>query len=377
MNEQNNDLRQTPFFALHKGLGARLVPFAGYLMPLQFEGIMAEHLWTRAHAGLFDVSHMGQVIIQGPDWDALAGALEKLMPCDVLGLKPGRQRYSQLLNDQGGILDDLIVARLPRDENDLETAFLVVNGACKHADFAHLKAHLPSSLSLTMDERKALLALQGPKARAVLTKLIPECQKMGFMTLQTFAYKGHDVLVSCSGYTGEDGFELSCDAQAGVMLAEELLQSEDVKPIGLGARDSLRLEASMCLYGHDMNEEVSPIEAGLLWSIPKRRRQNGGFKGASIVQQQIKNGAELSRVGLMIDSRQPAREGALVQRQGKTIGKVTSGGFSPTLKKPIAMALIHCDNSALDQPLQILIRDKVIDAQIVPMPFVPHRMNRL
>jgi aminomethyltransferase len=375
MSEQSGLLKKTPLYDVHEAMGGRLVPFAGYALPVQFEGIMAEHLWTRKHAGLFDVSHMGQFVFRAADWQTLATELEKLMPCDLLGLKPGRQRYTQILNDKGGILDDLIVGRLPDNEGEAR-AFMVVNGACKNQDFLHFQNNLPEFIHLSHKDNKVLLALQGPEARQVLSGLIPACETMSFMSLKELSFKGRDVLVSCSGYTGEDGFELSCDPETGLMLANSLLALDQVRSIGLGARDSLRLEAGLCLYGHDMDETVSPVEAGLVWSIPKRRRSEGGFRGDEVVLKQIVQGAHRIRIGLQMLGRQPAREGAEIVIDGQTVGRITSGGFSPSLQTPIAMGLMDSDKSSLDQAVQILIRGKAIEAKLVSMPFVPHSMRR-
>jgi len=345
-----------PLDALHRHLGGRMVPFAGYAMPIQFEGIIAEHLWTRAHAGLFDVSHMGQVLVPL----AQDAALEALLPGDITGLATCALRYSLLLNDAGGILDDLMVTRRGDD------LYLVVNGAVKAADIAHLRAH-----GITCDYRDdwALLALQGPEAVAVMERLVPGVSELRFMSSGGFDWQGVPLWISRSGYTGEDGVEISVPVAAVEALAEALLAHPEVKPIGLGARDSLRLEAGLPLYGHDLDPGTNPIEAGLAFAISKRRKVEGGFPGAGIILDQLLNGAARKRVGLAVDGKLPAREGAPVFAGDRTVGTVTSGGFAPSLGAPITMAYVASDVAADDTPLEIEVRGKRLMARVVPMPF--------
>ncbi|MCH8685425.1 glycine cleavage system aminomethyltransferase GcvT [Pedomonas mirosovicensis] len=370
MADAPENLLHTPLYGLHTDLGARMVPFAGYAMPVQFSaGIMAEHKWTRENAGLFDVSHMGQVFLTGDNADA---ALETLVPGDILGLKPGRMRYSLLLNEKGGTLDDLMITRR---ENDL---YVVVNGACKEGDIAHMRAHLePKGVTVTYRDDLALLALQGPKAADALSRLLPGVVNLTFMTAGAFDWDGTPLWVSRSGYTGEDGFEISLPAEKARAFARTLLTQPDVEAIGLGARDSLRLEAGLPLYGHDLDTDITPVEAGLSFAISKRRKAEGGFLGAEVVLDQILNGTARKRVGLKLDGRQPAREGAIVESaDGQEIGFVTSGGFAPTVQAPIAMAFVAKDFAADGTQVTIDVRGRKLTATVVPMPFVPHRYVR-
>ena len=358
-------LSRTPLFALHVELGARLVPFAGYEMPVQYaDGIIAEHNHTRTAAGLFDVSHMGQVRITGAD---PARSLERLLPGDIQALTPGRMRYSQFTNDRGGILDDLMVTRRDGD------LFLVVNADCKRADVALLRQGLPDCKVESLEDR-ALLALQGPQAVAVLSRLAPAAGALGFMTAAAMAVAGIDCFVSRSGYTGEDGCEISLPAQHAETLARRLLADPAVRPIGLGARDSLRLEAGLCLYGHDIDQTTTPVEAGLLWSISKRRREQGGFPGAAVIQRQIADGPRRRRVGIRPEGRAPAREHTPVaDAAGTPIGEITSGGFGPTVGGPIAMGYVAAGHSAIGTALQLTVRGKPLPARIVAMPFIAKR----
>lgn len=368
MGETTESLNLLPLDGLHRALGGRMVGFAGYAMPVQYpDGIMAEHLWTRESAGLFDVSHMGQIVITGADVDA---ALEALMPGDFKALRENVLRYSMLTNDQGGVIDDLMVTRRADD------FYLVVNGATKHGDIAHMQARLPAGVTLTHRTDLALLALQGPKAVDVLERLAPGVAALGFMRAGAFDLGGVPVWVSRSGYTGEDGFEISLPATAAESVAQTLLAQPEVKPIGLGARDSLRLEAGLPLYGHDMDTTVTPIEAGLGFAVSKRRKAEGGFLGADIILDQVLNGAPRRRVGLRLDGRQPAREGAEVYRAGEKVGVVTSGGFAPSVGVPIAMALVTADAAADGVALEIEVRGKRLAAQVVPMPFKPKNYAR-
>jgi aminomethyltransferase len=370
-------LRTTPLHARHVAAGARMVPFAGYDMPVQYAmGIIAEHNHTRAAAGLFDVSHMGQAFLSGPDHRTTAAALEALVPADVLGLERGRQRYSQLLNEQGGILDDLMISR-PAEAGEDGRLMLVVNAACKDADFHHLKINLPDTVRIERADDRALLAVQGPKAAAVLARLSPGIAAMKFMDARAANVAGIDARVSRSGYTGEDGFEISVPTERAVELWDKLMAEPEVKPIGLGARDSLRLEAGLCLYGHDINSETSPVEAGLAWSIPRRRREEGGFPGEVRIRSEIDEGTLRQRVGLRPQGRVPAREGAgILDAAGELVGEVTSGGFGPTVGGPVAMGYVVRDFAEVGTPLSLVVRDKPIAAEVVKLPFAPHRYKR-
>jgi aminomethyltransferase len=364
-------LARTPLYELHVAQGARMVPFAGYAMPVQYKsGIIAEHLHTRAKAGLFDVSHMGQAVLSGP---GAARKLEMLVPADIVGLAPARQRYTQLLDESGGILDDLMVTRLPGAGERLG---LIVNASNKEADFAHLRTSLPD-LKLEVLADRALLALQGPKAAEVLARLLPDVEKMAFMSWREFAWNDVPLFVSRSGYTGEDGYEMSVPAARVCTFAEGLLVDPDVALVGLGARDSLRLEAGLCLHGHDIDTSTSPIEAGLAWSIQKRRRQEGGFPGADRIQRELAVGARRRRVGLDLAGKAPAREGAeITAPDGRPIGRVTSGGFAPSLGRPIAMAYVEPDFAAPGTDLNVIVRGTPLAARVTQMPFVPHRYFR-
>lgn len=355
------DLKTTPLTALHERLGGKLVAFAGYRMPVQFPlGILGEHKHTRAKAGLFDVSHMGQLRIDGAD---AAAKVETLVPGDILGLGQGRTRYTQFTNPDGGILDDLMVS------NAGDHLFVVVNAACKAADTAHLRAALGDAV--TELDGRALLALQGPAAASVLAPLAPEAATMTFMTFQPMAVGGVACFVTRSGYTGEDGFEISVPADEAEALAERLLAHPDVEPIGLGARDSLRLEAGLCLYGHDIDTTTSPVEAALTWSIGKRRREQGGFPGAARIQAELANGPARRRVGIRPEGRAPAREGtAITGRDGRSIGTVTSGGFGPSVDGPVAMGYVETAFAADGTELQLVVRGKPLPARVVRLPFV-------
>lgn len=370
-------LLKTPLHARHVTLGARMVPFAGYDMPVQYPaGIMAEHNWTRESAGLFDVSHMGQAFLVGPDHETTARALEALIPADIVNLPPGKQRYSQLLNEEGGILDDLMVTRSADPDED-GALLLVVNAACKTEDYAHIEARLPANVKLVKAEHRGLIALQGPKAEEALAALNPEAAEMGFMTLRTLKLGGVKANVSRSGYTGEDGYEISAAADRIGEIWDTLLLDPRVKPIGLGARDSLRLEAGLCLYGHDIDTTTSPVEAALNWSIQKRRREEGGFPGAARIQREFAEKPARIRVGLLPEGRAPAREGAdIATADGTIVGKVTSGGFGPTLNGPCAMGYVAREHSAPGTKLDLIVRGKPLPATIAAMPFVPNRYKR-
>ncbi len=370
-------LQRTPLHGLHVALGARMAPFAGYDMPIQYaSGIMSEHNHTRTAAGLFDVSHMGQAFLIGASHHSTALALEALVPADLVNLAPGRQRYTQLLNEEGGILDDLMVTR-PADPAQDGVLMLVVNAACKVEDFAHIQARLPADVRLLPAPHRALLALQGPKAVEVLARHCPSVESMAFMSAREVSFNGLTCHVSRSGYTGEDGFEMSMRAELADQFARTLLRDEAVKMIGLGARDSLRLEAGLCLYGHDIDVTTSPVEAGLAWSIQKRRRIEGGFPGAQRIQLELAEGPKRLRVGLVPDSRQPAREGTeILNAAGETIGVITSGGFAPSLNGPVAMGYVDASHAQIETQVHLIVRGKALGAKIAPMPFVPHRYVR-
>ena len=362
------DLSTTPLDALHRELGGRMVDFAGWAMPVQFPtGIIKEHGQARERAALFDVSHMGQVLIEGPE---AAAAIERLVPADIQGLAPGRARYTQLTNESGGMIDDLIVTAT---ETGL---FVVVNAGGREGDLAHLEAHLPDHDVRLLADR-ALLALQGPAAVDVLAGLAPEVDELAFMESRELVLSGLDVRVSRLGYTGEDGFEISVHADHAQKLARTLLANENVAPAGLGARDSLRLEAGLCLYGHDIDETTSPVEASLAWTIGKRRRAEGGFFGEERILRELKDGPSRRLVGLRPEGRAPAREGAAIQDEaGNRVGRVTSGGFGPTIQAPVAMGYVE---NRLREPgtrLSIELRGKPVPAEVSKLPFVPHRYHR-
>jgi aminomethyltransferase len=356
-------LRRTPLYDLHRARGARMVGFAGYEMPVQYPpGIIAEHLHTRTQAGLFDVSHMGQIRLHGA---AVASALEALVPGDLQALAPQRMRYTLLLNEAGGILDDLMVTRL---EDGL---MLVVNAARKEADLTHLKAHLDPAIRIEPRFERALLALQGPAAAAVLARSAAGIDRMPFMSAAELSIAGASCVVTRSGYTGEDGFEISLSADHAVAVAERLLAEPEVAPIGLGARDTLRLEAGLCLYGHDIDETTTPIEAGLAWTIGKRRRAEAGFPGAATVLRQLADGPKRKRVGIRPDGRAPAREGTpVVDAAGNPVGQVTSGGFGPSVGAPIAMGYVDAAHSAEGIALAVVVRDVARPAHVARLPFV-------
>ena len=362
-------LKRTPLHSLHLALGAKMVPFAGYEMPVQYpSGILNEHLHTRSKAGLFDVSHMGQLRLSGAD---PVKALEALVPGDLLALDSLRMRYTLLLNEQGGILDDLMATRL---EDGL---FLVVNAARKEADLDDLRARLGRSTTVELLEDRALLALQGPAAAAVLSGFCEGVGRLGFMTAMETTLAGGKCLVTRSGYTGEDGFEISLPAAGAAAVAEMLLARPEVRPIGLGARDSLRLEAGLCLYGHDIDDTTTPIEAALAWTIGKRRRAEGGFPGAAVVLRQLAEGASRVRVGVRPDGRAPAREDTpIVNDVGVKVGRVTSGGFGPSTGGPVAMGYVDRRHAAAGTPLALLVRGTARSAHVVRLPFVQHRYYR-
>jgi len=368
-------LEKLPLDSWHRQHGARMVPFAGYDMPIQYAresggGIVAEHEWTRQNASLFDVSHMGQLLISGENADA---ALETLLPIDLSTLKLGMQRYSLLLDEHGGILDDLMVSRWPN------ALYLVVNGATKWDDIAHLREHLPDDVTLNHLDESALLALQGPAAFAALEPLVTgqyPLSALTFMHFGVFELAGTSVTISRAGYTGEDGFEISLPASAAKAVAELLCGQGEVRPAGLGARDSLRLEAGLPLYGHDLTTGTDPVSAGLAFALSKSRRETGGYMGHGAVAKALANGPDTIRVGLALEGRLPAREGAEVFAGERRIGTVTSGGFSPTLGHPIAMAYVESTFAGHGTAHEIEVRGRRLPAKVTPLPFVPHRYFR-
>jgi len=361
------EIETLPLDAWHRAHGARMVPFAGYEMPIQYEGIVAEHDWTRTSAGLFDVSHMGQLTLEG---DGAAEALEALVPGLVSSLKPGRMRYSLLLAEDGGILDDLMIT------NTGDHIALVVNGACKWDDIAFLREHLPDEITLTHHAEQALLALQGPEAVAVLRELVPGAAELVFMTAGMFEWNGVPLWISRAGYTGEDGFEISVPAEHAEKLATALVEDKCVKPIGLGARDSLRLEAGLPLYGHDLTAEIDPVSADLTFALSKKRRETGGYHGHDRIGTALRDGSQNTRVGLVLDGRLPAREGSEIFAGDTQVGTVTSGGFSPTLGHPIAMGYVAAAHADIGTALEVQVRNKRLPARVAKMPFVPHRYYR-
>lgn len=377
MTESNasgaGSLASTPLHALHVELGAKMVPFAGYAMPVQYPtGIIKEHNHTRTQAGLFDVSHMGQVRLVG---DEAARALEKLVPVDIIGLGVNQQRYALFTNDQGGILDDLMVTHAG------DHLFLVVNAACKQQDIAHLCTHLGDDCTVEELTDRALLALQGPEAAQVMARLAPQTADLVFMSAARIDIEGADCFVTRSGYTGEDGFEISVPAERAESLARTLLAQDEVAPVGLGARDSLRLEAGLCLYGHDIDTTTTPVEANLTWAISQVRRRGGaregGFPGAEIILRQLSEGVSRKRVGLQPEGRAPVREGVeLINAEGRTIGKVTSGSFGPTVGAPVAMGYVETTYSRPDTVLQALMRGRPHPITVARLPFVQQRYYR-
>jgi aminomethyltransferase len=357
-----------PLDAWHRAQGARMVEFAGYHMPIQYDGIMAEHLWTRESAGLFDVSHMGQLMLSG---DGVVGELEQLVPGDVAALQPGRMRYSLLLAEDGGILDDLMIT------NAGDYLYLVVNGAVKWDDIAYLRDSLSDDIRINHMQEYALLALQGPKAVDALARVMPGIEDLSFMQAKAVYWNGEGLWISRSGYTGEDGFEISVPNDVVEALAELLCAQPEVKPIGLGARDSLRLEAGLPLYGHDLDPAIDPIEADLAFAVSKRRRHMGGFAGAPrILANMGGGGVAKKRVGFTVAGRQPVREGAPIFMADQQVGVVTSGGFAPSLSAPIAMGYIRTMYSSEGTPVEAEVRGKRVAMTVTPMPFVPHRYVR-
>ncbi len=371
-------LDRTPLYDLHQELGAKMVPFAGYEMPVQYAaGVMKEHLHTREAAGLFDVSHMGQVLLSGESWEAVAGAFEGLVPQDVLGLEEGRQRYGFFTNESGGIEDDLMFARRGDD------LFVVVNAACKGADIARMREALEPGVKVTELAERALVALQGPAAETVLTRFDPRAAGMRFMDVADLDLAGETAWVSRSGYTGEDGYEISLPAPAAEALARRLLAEAEVSPIGLGARDSLRLEAGLCLYGNDIDSTTNPVEAALTWAIQKVRRPGGaragGYPGAGQVAEALEAGAARKRVGLLPEGRAPMREGVLLfdaAEGGREVGRVTSGSFGPSLGGPVAMGYVEKAQAAVETPLWGEVRGKRLPLKVSKLPFVAANFKR-
>lgn len=374
MTEQTTDLKKTPLHALHLELGGKMVPFAGYEMPVQYPaGILKEHLHTREKAGLFDVSHMGQRLLIGPDHKVTAATLEAFTPGDFQNLGVGRIRYTLLLNANGGIVDDLMVTRLP-DDGKLA---IVVNAACKDGDDDFIRARLPADVKYILADDRALLALQGPAAEAAMARHCPDAKALSFMTAIKTTFDGMEISVSRSGYTGEDGYEISVPNTNAERLARALLAEPEVLPIGLGARDSLRLEAGLCLYGHDIDETTNPVEANLTFALGKRRKEEKNFPDAEKIVDQLTNGAIRLRVGIRPDGRAPAREGTeIADKSGRIIGRITSGGFGPTLNAPIAMGYVETKYAAIGTELDLMVRGKPNPARVAPMPFVPHRYKR-
>jgi len=369
-------LRTTPLHAAHIALGARMVPFAGYDMPVQYtEGVLKEHLWTREHAGLFDVSHMGQARLRGV---APLAAFEEVTPGDFINLKPGRQKYSVLLNRTGGIVDDLMAARPVNLEGTGDDGlFVVVNGACKENDFKVIEGELAGQVVIERLETRALIAIQGPEAAAVFQHHVPDAAAMAFMDVRLLTGFGVDLIVSRSGYTGEDGYEISVPGEAADDVWMKLCADPRVKPIGLGARDSLRLEAGLPLYGHDLDETVSPVEADLAFAINRNRREQRDFPGAARIVEELAEGPARIRVALKVLEGAPAREGAeIADASGAIIGTVTSGGFSPSLKQGIALGFVPPAHAAVGTPLKVIVRGKPQAAEVVKPPFVPHRYVR-
>ncbi len=384
MSEDKTELKQTKLHSLHVASGAKMVPFAGYDMPVQYPlGIMKEHLHTREKCGLFDVSHMGQCFLAADDgtFETAAVALEKLVPADIQSLEPGQQRYSQFLDSDGGILDDLMISRLGFEGHE-HKLYLVVNAGCKDQDFAHMQKHLPTNVKLDVtDDTLSLIALQGPKAAEVLGSLNPKVKELVFMT-HTDLPLGETAAdlwchVSRSGYTGEDGYEIAVKHEDAEKLVGKLLAHDDVELIGLGARDSLRMEAGLCLYGHDIDTSVSPIEAGLIWSVQKHRRKGGNYFGAARVEADLANKQSKRLVGILPEGRAPAREHTEIQdMDGNTIGEITSGGFGPSIGGPVAMGYVTRANAKAGTDLNLIVRGKARPAKVVKMPFVPHNYYR-
>lgn len=361
------EVLEMPLGDWHRANGARMVEFAGYHMPIQYEGIMAEHTWTREYAGLFDVSHMGQLMLSG---EGVAAALEKLVPGDISALAEGRMRYSLLLAEDGGILDDMMITNTPMG------LYLVVNGAVKWEDMGYLRGELPDEITINHMEDRALLALQGPKAAEVLTRIVPGAKHLYFMEADICLWGEEPLWISRSGYTGEDGFEISVPAEYAQRLAEALCAQDEVKPIGLGARDSLRLEAGLPLYGHDLDPAIDPVQGDLKFAVSKTRREDKGFYGATRILTAYTNGADKKRVGFHVEGRMSVREGAAIFFGNQQVGVITSGGFAPTVAAPIAMGYVDAGHNEIGTVLEAEVRGKRIAITITAMPFVPHNYHR-
>ncbi|MEL7129097.1 MAG: glycine cleavage system aminomethyltransferase GcvT [Pseudomonadota bacterium] len=376
-------LKRTPLYDIHIGHGARMVPFAGYEMPVQFEGVKAEHLWTRSHAGLFDVTHMGPSFLflreglgEPGSHERIAELIERLVPSNIASLKPGQGRLTVLLNDEGGILDDLIITRMPAPALE-GMLYIVVNGAVKHEDWALMEARLGDGAMLQRADDRILIALQGPDAETVLMPHFPEAADLRFMQCAYIQKDSEKYMLSRCGYTGEDGFEvLLPNTETGLKLVSDLLGDPRVKPIGLGARDSLRLEAGLCLYGHDMDASRTPVEADLSWVIQKSRRARADFPGAEKILHQIANGADQIRVGIQPLGRAPAREGTAIEAGGKVIGEVTSGGFGPTVECPVAMGYVASEHAAPGTKIDLIIRGKAHPGEVCELPFMQPNYKR-
>lgn len=386
-NAPDTPLKTTPLHGLHLKLGARMVEFGGYDMPIQYkDGILAEHVWTRTHCGLFDVSHMGPSFLVLPEGagsggdashEKISAIVEKLVPSDIAGLAPGKIQLSVLLNEEGGILDDLMIGR-PEWESRQGMLYIVVNAGTKEQDFALLQTAAGSGAELRRADDRALMAIQGPDAEAVLESIVPGVARLTFMTFTRIdsADFGSLVVARC-GYTGEDGFEVLVMPEHAEAFANRLLADERVKPIGLGARDSLRLEAGMCLYGHDIDETKSPIEGSLAWMVSKSRRERGDFPGAARILKELKDGPPAKRVGVRPLGRAPAREGTEIQTaDGKVVGVITSGGFGPTVNGPVAMGYVATPYAKKGTPLKLIVRGKALDAEVAALPFTPHQYKR-
>ena len=373
MSQQDEQILQTALHDLHVDLGAKMVPFAGYAMPVQYPmGISREHIQTRTHAGLFDVSHMGQVLLKGEN---AAKALETLVPVDIIDLPAMKQRYALFTNERGGVMDDLMVT------NAGDHLFVVVNAACKAQDINHMREHIGDDVEIEVLEDRALLALQGPDAATVMSRLTDIDDDMIFMTAANLNIDGIDCFVTRSGYSGEDGFEISVHNDDAMQLARTLLAQPEVQPVGLGARDSLRLEAGLCLYGHDLDQDTTPVESSLLWALSKVRRADGaragGYPGADIIMGQIANGVARKRVGIKAEGRMPVREGAaLTDLDGAEIGVVTSGGFGPTVNGPVAIGYVKTELAAPGTELFAIVRGKQVPVQVVKLPFVTQNYYR-
>lgn len=384
MDDTHPPLKRTPLFALHEASGARFAPFAGYDMPIQYrDGIMAEHLWTRSHAGLFDVSHMGpcRLVLNAPlEGDAahraVSALLEQIVCADVAGLARGEQKLTLMLAADGGILDDLMVAR-PFEDASQGELYIVVNAGVKEADFARIATAAGDKARLIREDHQALLALQGPEAGACLATIAPDTAGMSFLEARRVSINGHSCMVSRSGYTGEDGFEILYPAAEAGAFAEQLLSDTRIRLIGLGARDSLRLEAGMCLYGHDIDPSTSPVEASLSWTISRARRERGDFPGAERILSELASSPSRKRVGIRPLGRAPAREGAEIQTpDGEIIGVVTSGGFGPSVGGPVAMGYVAASHARSGTPVHLIVRGKALEAEVASLPFTPHRYKR-